>query len=55
MPGVKSYPWAAESRKIILVGDAPPHPRPRGKITKEQVYAEAEALSIELYAIILPQ
>ncbi len=53
--GIKSYPWAAESRKIILVGDAPPHPRPRGKVTKEQVYAEAEALSIELYTIILPQ
>ncbi len=53
--GIKSYPWAAESRKIILVGDAPPHPRPRGKITKEMVYTEAEALSIELYTIILPQ
>jgi hypothetical protein len=53
--GIHSYPWSAEKRLIVLVGDAPPHPRPRGKVTREQVYADAGDLSIELYTIILPQ
>ena len=53
--GIRGYPWGAEARKIVLVGDAPPHPRPRGTVTKEQVYAEAQSLGIEIYTIILPQ
>ncbi|MDR0685128.1 MAG: VWA domain-containing protein, partial [Spirochaetaceae bacterium] len=27
------FPWQAGERLVILIGDAPPHPRPRGKIT----------------------
>ncbi|WP_319559966.1 vWA domain-containing protein [Marispirochaeta sp.] len=53
--GIHSYPWSADRRLIVLVGDAPPHPRPRGKITKEMVYADAASRDVELYAIILPQ
>ena len=53
--GIHSYPWSAEKRLIVLVGDAPPHPRPRGTVTREQVYDDAESFSIELYTIILPQ
>lgn len=53
--GVHGFPWAAESRLVVLVGDAPPHPRPRGKVTKDMVYADAKALNIELHTIILPQ
>ena len=53
--GIHGYPWASESKMIILVGDAPPHPRPRGRITKEMVYEDAQALDIELHTIILPQ
>ncbi|MBA7536287.1 hypothetical protein ES705_28550 [subsurface metagenome] len=49
------YNWRAESRLIILIGDAPPHPRPRGKITPEMVYADAEAAGITINTIILPQ
>ena len=53
--GVHGFDWSAESRLIILVGDAPPHARPRGKITKEMVYNDADNLGIELHTIILPQ
>lgn len=49
------FPWDAENRKIILIGDAPPHPRPRGRITKDMVYEFAESIGVEIYTIILPQ
>jgi hypothetical protein len=49
------FPWMADSRLIILIGDAPPHPRPRGKITGEMVDAEVRARGIKINAIILPQ
>jgi hypothetical protein len=52
---VEEYPWRAEDRRIILIGDAPAHPRPRGKVTKEMVYAGAEERDIRLHTIILPQ
>jgi hypothetical protein len=51
---VEFYPWASDKKLIILVGDAPPHPRPRGKVTKEMVYSEAESRGIEIHTIILP-
>ncbi len=53
--GIHDYPWMSGSRKIILVGDAPPHPIPRGKVDKEMVYRDAEEAGIELNVIILPQ
>jgi len=52
--GVTSYEWEAEKRMIILVGDAPPHPMPRGNVTREMVYTEAHARGIEIHTIILP-
>jgi hypothetical protein len=53
--GITSFPWQADSRLIILIGDAPPHPKPRGRVTKKMVIDEAERLGIELNALILPQ
>lgn len=52
---VHSFLWSYDNRKIILIGDAPPHPRPRGKITKEMVYNDARKADIEINTIILPQ
>jgi hypothetical protein len=49
------YPWQAESKLIILIGDAPPHPRPRGSITREMVDLEIANRDIKVQAIILPQ
>jgi hypothetical protein len=51
---IHSYEWAAPSRRIILVGDAPPHPRPRGAITSQMVFTDAKKLGIEITTIILP-
>lgn len=53
--GIHSYDWQAEARMIILVGDAPPHPRPRGKITAEMVYRDAGQKDVAINTIILPQ
>lgn len=53
--GVHAFEWTAEDRKLILIGDAPPHERPRGKVTKEMVYEDAQAAGIEITTIILPQ
>ena len=49
------FRWQAESRLVILIGDAPPHPRPRGKISKEMVAKELNAHRVKVSAIILPQ
>jgi hypothetical protein len=50
-----SYQWTAPERLIILVGDAPPHPRPRGKVTSDMVFAAAKEKGIKITTIILPQ
>jgi Mg-chelatase subunit ChlD len=55
LDGALRLPWApASDRKIVLIGDAPPHPRPRGKITKEGVEALAAEKGVEMNVIILP-
>lgn len=48
------YPWAAEKKIVLLIGDAPPHPIPRGKIDRAMVEAESERRKIEMDVIILP-
>jgi hypothetical protein len=53
--GATKFPWEAESKIMILIGDAPPHPRPRGKITKQLVNEELSGRGIKVHAIILPQ
>ncbi len=53
--GIESYSWQADARLLILTGDAPPHPRPRGKITVDMVYSKASESDIVIHTIILPQ
>jgi hypothetical protein len=53
--GAVKLSWQAESKIMILIGDAPPHPKPRGKITKQIVDMEVSQRDIKLHAIILPQ
>ena len=51
------YPWDKKAqRKIILIGDAPPHPTPRGnkKYSKDSVKALADKKNITIDAIIVP-
>jgi hypothetical protein len=48
------FPWEAESRLVILIGDAAPHARPRGRITKEMVDQQVAGHDLRVHAIILP-
>ncbi len=53
--GALSLPWMPLwDRTVILIGDAPPHPKPRGKFTKDSVEASAAEKGVELNVIILP-
>lgn len=52
---LQGFDWFSEDRMIILIGDAPPHPRPRGSVTEEQVYDRAAELGVRINTIILPQ
>jgi hypothetical protein len=49
------FDWKAQSRVIILIGDAPPHPKPRGRITKEMAEKAAADRNIKVHAMILSQ
>ncbi len=53
--GAVKFPWASESRLMILIGDAPPHPRARGRITKEMTDSAVAERDIKVRVIILPQ
>ena len=55
LDGALAYPWNPEAdRKIILIGDAPPHPKPRGRVTKETVEKAALSKNVQMNVIILP-
>jgi hypothetical protein len=49
------FPWEADARLVILIGDAPPHPRPRGRITQDMMKNEVAGRDLKVHAIILPQ
>ena len=52
------YAWRNTSqKKIILIGDAEPHPTPRGtgKYSKDYVLGLAESRKIKIHSILLPQ
>lgn len=53
--GVTGFEWQADERLVVLIGDAPPHPKPRGSVTETMVYREADARGVKLHTIILPQ
>jgi hypothetical protein len=40
---------------MILIGDAPPHPRQRGQVSKEMSDKAVRDRGIKVNAIILPQ
>lgn len=51
------YNWRGDAqRKVILIGDAEPHPSPRGnkKYTKQYITSLAKLKNIEIDAIIVP-
>lgn len=52
--GATKFSWEAEAKIMLLIGDAPPHPRPRGRITKEMVDRAVEERDIKVHAMLLP-
>ncbi|MFW5684419.1 MAG: hypothetical protein ACOC1I_06165 [Spirochaetota bacterium] len=52
---VTRYLWQADDRLVVLVGDAPPHPHPRGSVTRELVQDAAAERGVQIHTIILPQ
>jgi hypothetical protein len=51
---VTGFSWQAEERLVVLVGDAPPHPLPRGSVTREMVLEAAERENVRIHTVILP-
>lgn len=55
--GLTFYRWRSDAyKKIILIGDAEPHPTPRGtgKYSKELVYDTAKSKNVVIDTIIVP-
>ncbi|WP_461246995.1 vWA domain-containing protein [Treponema sp. R6D11] len=52
--GATKFDWSAQSRIMILIGDAPPHPKPRGRITKDMAEKASIEKNIKVHAMILP-
>ncbi|MDR1837884.1 MAG: VWA domain-containing protein [Treponema sp.] len=52
--GATMFPWQADARIMILIGDAPAHPRPRGKITKDMADSAVMERNIKVHAMLLP-
>jgi len=48
------FDWKADVRQVIIVGDAPPHLDPKGKIGFADAAAAAELLRIDVEALIEP-
>jgi len=53
--GATRFSWEKEARVMILIGDAPPHPKPRGKITKDMVNSAVDKAGIKVHAMVMPQ
>jgi hypothetical protein len=53
--GAVKFPWGAGSKMMILIGDAPPHARQRGRISEAMVIKAADDRGLRINAIILPQ
>ena len=53
--GAVKFPWGAGVKMMILIGDAPPHPAQRGKVSEAMVTKAADERGIRINAIILPQ
>ncbi len=45
--------WQSTKRLVIQVGDAPPHPKPKGKVTETMVLAKSQEMLVQLQQINL--
>ncbi len=49
---LSEFSWSSARRLVILVGDAPPHPLPRGSIDRAAVEEAAKAAGVRIDAIV---
>jgi Mg-chelatase subunit ChlD len=49
------FPWAAQARVVLLVGDAPPHPLPRGSVDEQAVSEAATSSGVVMDAVAVPR
>jgi len=52
--GLNNFVWSGSSRLLILLGDKPEHPTPRGNVTEAMVHQWALEKKVELQIIELP-
>lgn len=52
---LSEFPWAAQARLVVLVGDAPPHPLPRGSVDEAAVDDAALSSGVEMDAVAVPK
>jgi hypothetical protein len=53
--GLNEFDWQSPNRVIVLMGDAPQHPTPRGNVTEPMVLKKAGDLGVKIQMIMLPQ
>jgi len=53
--GATKFPWESESKTMVLIGDAPPHPKPRRSITKEMVDKAVSERGITVHTLLIPR
>lgn len=52
---ITKFQWRDAKRIVILIGDAPPHIKPRGNISENMVLEAANAANVYIHSIVLPQ
>lgn len=53
--GLNDFNWLAKDRTMILLGDAPQHPTPRGNVTEAMMKQLAADKKVDVQLIMLPQ
>jgi hypothetical protein len=53
--GLNEFDWQSPNRVLLLMGDAPQHPTPRGNVTEAMVLKKAKDADVHIQTIMLPQ
>jgi hypothetical protein len=53
--GLTSFRWTAVNKVLLVIGDAPQHPAPRGNVTEAMVRDRARQDGVEVEMLMLPQ
>ncbi len=53
--GLNEFDWQSPNKLVLLMGDAPQHPTPRGNVTESMVLKKAKDNNVRIQTIMLPQ